>query len=123
MAHKVKANVSGSASKEQLSNVNLLDQLTCPIGESRHHGQITNGSGGLSISPIDGTESLQHQANKQHNEMQPDVKQQNEEQWQQANLARKNTQGKSSMSTVNLALSLSDEQLKEFAPANVGSKK
>jgi xanthine dehydrogenase accessory factor len=75
--------------KEQLSNVNLLDQLTCPIGNPDITGKLPM-EVAVSVSAQLMERFKQHQANKQHNEMQPDVKQQNEEQWQQANLARKN---------------------------------
>lgn len=75
--------------KEQLSNVNLLVQLTCPIGNPDITGKLPM-EVAVSVSAQLMERFKQYQANKQHNEMQPDVKQHNEEQWQQANLARKN---------------------------------
>lgn len=70
--------------KEQLTNVNLLDQLTCPIGHPDITGKLPM-EVAVSVSAQLMSLFKNHQASVPVN-----AKQHNEEQWQQANLARKN---------------------------------
>lgn len=70
--------------KEQLTNVKLLDQLTCPIG----HPDIT---GKLPMEVAVSVSAQLMRLFKSHQASMPvEAKQNNEEQWRQANLARKN---------------------------------
>ncbi len=70
--------------KEQLPDINLLNQLTCPIGHPDVTGKL----------PMEVAVSVSAQLMKLFKDHQPlaltDEKQRNEQQWRQANDARKN---------------------------------
>ena len=75
--------------KEQLTDINLLDQLTCPIGHPDITGKLPM-EVAVSVSAQLMNLFKHHQAPMPSTDLQPDEKQRNEEQWRQANIVRKN---------------------------------
>nr|WP_321273071.1 xanthine dehydrogenase accessory protein XdhC [uncultured Vibrio sp.] len=76
--------------KEQLTDINLLDQLTCPIGHPDITGKLPM-EVAVSVSAQLMNLFKHHHASVPSTDLQVDEKQRNEEQWRQANIVRKNT--------------------------------
>ena len=75
--------------KEQLSDIDLLDQLTCPIGHPDITGKLPM-EVAVSVSAQLMNLFKHHQASVPSTDQRTDEKQRNEEQWRQANIVRKN---------------------------------
>nr|WP_321461271.1 xanthine dehydrogenase accessory protein XdhC [uncultured Vibrio sp.] len=75
--------------KEQLSDIDLLDQLTCPIGHPDITGKLPM-EVAVSVSAQLMNLFKHHQASVPSADVLTDEKQRNEEQWRQANIVRKN---------------------------------
>ncbi|MDV6252307.1 xanthine dehydrogenase accessory protein XdhC [Vibrio sp. EA2] len=75
--------------KEQLTDINLLDQLTCPIGHPDITGKLPM-EVAVSVSAQLMNLFKHHHASVPSTDLQLDEKQRNEEQWRQANIVRKN---------------------------------
>nr|WP_321386041.1 xanthine dehydrogenase accessory protein XdhC [uncultured Vibrio sp.] len=75
--------------KEQLSDIDLLDQLTCPIGHPDITGKLPM-EVAVSVSAQLMNLFKHHQASEPSTDQRTDEKQRNEEQWRQANIVRKN---------------------------------